>query len=118
MAADRAFAKFRIAFAAIRQGLAIARGRYFAVMAADLQEPPELVEQFFDQLDTGAVDLLVGVRGARADPLHYQAQLGALLARIPVPDNARYPSGRGRRFCLQHCLSRRASDLRRTQQLS
>ena len=55
-------------FAAIRQGLAIARGRFFAVMAADLQEPPELVEQFFDQLDTGAVDLLVGVRGARADP--------------------------------------------------
>src|SRR6516162_6863982 len=43
-------------FAAIRQGLALARGRHFAVMAADLQEPPELVEQFFDQLDTGAVD--------------------------------------------------------------
>jgi polyisoprenyl-phosphate glycosyltransferase len=57
------------AFAAIRQGLALARGRYFAVMAADLQEPPELVEQFFQQLNTEEVDLVVGVRAARADPL-------------------------------------------------
>ena len=31
------------AFAAIREGLAVAEGPYFAVMAADLQEPPELV---------------------------------------------------------------------------
>jgi glycosyltransferase involved in cell wall biosynthesis len=27
-------------FAAIRQGLALARGEFIAVMAADLQEPP------------------------------------------------------------------------------
>ena len=34
-------------FAAVRMGLTAARGPYFAVMAADLQEPPELVEEFF-----------------------------------------------------------------------
>jgi hypothetical protein len=45
-----------------------ATGRFFAVMAADLQEPPELVEQFFKQLGTGEVDLIVGVRASRADP--------------------------------------------------
>ena len=34
-------------FSAIRTGLQTARGQYFAVMAADLQEPPELVHLFF-----------------------------------------------------------------------
>ena len=55
-------------FAAIRQGLALATGRYFAVMAADLQEPPCLIQQFFCELDKGDVDLIVGVRASRADP--------------------------------------------------
>ena len=36
--------------AAIRSGLQIAKGEYFAVMAADLQEPPELVLEFFRSL--------------------------------------------------------------------
>src|SRR5690242_2905705 len=34
-------------FAAIKAGLGCATGPYFAVMAADLQEPPELVLDFF-----------------------------------------------------------------------
>ncbi|MDP3560520.1 MAG: glycosyltransferase [Legionellaceae bacterium] len=34
-------------FPAIRTGLIAARGRYFGVMAADLQEPPELLLAFF-----------------------------------------------------------------------
>lgn len=55
-------------FAAIRQGLAMARGEYVAVMAADLQEPPELVERFFATLDADEADLVVAVRAARADP--------------------------------------------------
>jgi glycosyltransferase involved in cell wall biosynthesis len=55
-------------FAAIRQGLALARGRQFAVMAADLQEPPQLIREFFDELDGGHYDVVVGVRGSRADP--------------------------------------------------
>src|SRR5262245_49343053 len=33
-------------FAAIRHGIEVAQGKYCAVMAADLQEPPELVQSF------------------------------------------------------------------------
>ncbi|WP_426954896.1 glycosyltransferase [Muricoccus radiodurans] len=56
------------AFAAIREGLAHARGRFFAVMAADLQEPPELAEQFFTTLRSDEADLCLGVRRSRQDP--------------------------------------------------
>lgn len=55
-------------FAAIRAGLTAATGTYFAVMAADLQEPPELAVQFFSMLATGHTDIVVGVRAARTDP--------------------------------------------------
>lgn len=54
-------------FAAIRTGLAAARGRYLGVMAADLQEPPELMLDFFAALADGA-DVAVGRRESRADP--------------------------------------------------
>ena len=54
--------------AAIRQGLAAARGPYFAGMAADLQEPVELVLEMFRALSAGDVDVTVGVRTSRADP--------------------------------------------------
>lgn len=54
-------------FAAIRAGLAAARGDLFAVMAADLQEPPELILEFRQQLETGDYDIAVGSRTARAD---------------------------------------------------
>jgi glycosyltransferase involved in cell wall biosynthesis len=56
-------------FAAIRCGLEAARGPYFAVMAADLQEPPELAAEFFRLLKTNTVDVVIGTRDARADPL-------------------------------------------------
>lgn len=56
-------------FAAIRTGLAAARGEYFAVIAADLQEPPELVLQFLEKLQTGEYDVVVGCRENRQDPL-------------------------------------------------
>ena len=55
-------------FAAIRTGLAAARGEYVAAMAADLQEPPELVEEFFSALASGEYDVAVGRRTARKDP--------------------------------------------------
>ena len=57
------------AFAAIRTGFAAARGDYVAAMAADMQEPPELVEQFFEHLSSGEYDVAVGVRTGRDDPL-------------------------------------------------
>ncbi len=56
-------------FAAIRVGLAHATGAHVAIMAADLQEPPELVLEFFRRLATGAVDVVVGTRRRREDPL-------------------------------------------------
>jgi glycosyltransferase involved in cell wall biosynthesis len=56
-------------FPAIRTGLAAARGQYFAVMAADLQEPPELMVEFFGALASNDWDVVVGTRSARRDPL-------------------------------------------------
>jgi glycosyltransferase involved in cell wall biosynthesis len=55
-------------FAAIRVGLQHAAGPYFAVMAADLQEPPELALEFFAALAAGEHDVVIGARSDRADP--------------------------------------------------
>lgn len=55
-------------FAAIRTGMAAARGEFIGVMAADLQEPPELMLTFFETLDTGEYDVVVGRRESREDP--------------------------------------------------
>src|SRR4051794_29166439 len=55
-------------FAAIAAGLERATGDYIAVMAADLQEPPELVLQFFEVMAAGRADVVFGVRGGRSDP--------------------------------------------------
>jgi glycosyltransferase involved in cell wall biosynthesis len=56
-------------FSATRAGLATARGERIAVMAADLQEPPELMVDFDRILSTGDVDIVVGQRASRSDPL-------------------------------------------------
>ena len=55
-------------FAAIRAGLKAVDADYYAMMAADLQEPPELVLEFFRSLREEPVDVVIGVREARADP--------------------------------------------------
>jgi glycosyltransferase involved in cell wall biosynthesis len=55
-------------FAAIAAGLANARGDAIAVMAADLQEPPELALQFFEAIGAGRADIVFGVRRGRSDP--------------------------------------------------
>lgn len=55
-------------FPAIKAGFAAARGEYVAAMAADLQEPSELVEEFFIALKTGDYDVAVGTRVSRDDP--------------------------------------------------
>jgi glycosyltransferase involved in cell wall biosynthesis len=57
------------AFAAVTAGLAHARGELFGVMAADLQEPPDLILQFREQLLTRQYDVVVGTRSVRGDPL-------------------------------------------------
>lgn len=54
-------------FAAIRTGLSLAEGRYLAIMSADLQEPAELIVDFFKELATGRSDVVLGVRSKRND---------------------------------------------------
>ncbi len=53
---------------AIRRGLEAAKYEITAVMAADLQEPPELIDQFYDALQRDEADLTIGVRESRDDP--------------------------------------------------
>jgi glycosyltransferase involved in cell wall biosynthesis len=55
-------------FSAIRSGLAVARGDYIAVMAADLQEPVGVVASFFDSLEADECDIAIGERVGRNDP--------------------------------------------------
>jgi glycosyltransferase involved in cell wall biosynthesis len=56
------------AFPAISAGLKHARGDYFAVIAADLQEPPSIILQFLEQMQSGSADVVFGVRTKRNDP--------------------------------------------------
>lgn len=56
-------------FAAIRAGMEAGIGEYFAIMAADLQEPPELVLRMHGELCRGETDVVVGVREGRTEPL-------------------------------------------------
>jgi len=55
-------------FSAIRAGLAAARGPFFAVMAADLQEPPGLIKKFYELLSSDKYDVIIGTRESREDP--------------------------------------------------
>ena len=77
------------AFAAIRSGLAAARGNYYAVMAADLQEPPALLLSLFGALAADQCDVAIGTRTRRADPLLARLASHAfwsLFRRLVVPD--------------------------------
>lgn len=60
------------AFAAIRTGLSLASGPYFAVAAADLQEPITLAAEFFRILERDEADIAVGKREGRADPIPWR----------------------------------------------
>lgn len=55
-------------FPAISAGLGAARGDYIGVIAADLQEPPELIVEFHRLLSSGDADVTLGHRTGRADP--------------------------------------------------
>ncbi|MBV8491177.1 MAG: glycosyltransferase family 2 protein [Candidatus Eremiobacteraeota bacterium] len=55
-------------WSAIAAGLQHGRGDYFAVLAADLQEPPELMIRFAETLASGRADIAIGQRERRADP--------------------------------------------------
>ena len=55
-------------FSAIAAGLEAGAGDRFGVLAADLQEPPELMAEFSKMLSQGDSDVVFGVRTQRADP--------------------------------------------------
>src|SRR5205823_5110269 len=77
------------AFAAIRTGMRVAHGSRIAVMAADLQEPPELIIEFFRRLAQGDVDVLAGERrtrddrGALASKLYWRLYRRFIMHEIP-----------------------------------
>lgn len=76
-------------FAAIRTGLSAARGDFYGVMAADLQEPPELLVDFFKALQTNECDVAIGTRTARDDPFLSRLasdMFWSLYRRWVVPD--------------------------------
>jgi glycosyltransferase involved in cell wall biosynthesis len=56
-------------FPAIVAGLKHGSGAHFAVMAADLQDPPELILGFREKLLEGGADIVIGRRIERGDPL-------------------------------------------------
>jgi polyisoprenyl-phosphate glycosyltransferase len=77
-------------FAAIRTGLRAATGKFFAAMAADLQEPITLIETFFRVLKAGEADVVIGERASRADG-SMAATLFWRLYRLAI--NPAIPSG-------------------------
>jgi glycosyltransferase involved in cell wall biosynthesis len=76
-------------FAAIAAGLRQGRGEYFAVISADLQEPPELAATFHKLMVSGEADVVFGYRRGRADPWLSRALSGVfwrLYRRFVMPD--------------------------------
>ncbi|MGQ3889258.1 glycosyltransferase family 2 protein [Legionella sp. CNM-1927-20] len=76
-------------FPAIRSGLKAARGKYYSVMAADLQEPIDLLINFFKALDANECDVAIGTRLRRNDPLMSRIASGLfwkLYKRLVVRD--------------------------------
>lgn len=55
-------------FAAIRTGLATARGECMIVMSADMQEPAELAMGLYEALASKEHEVAIGVRRVREDP--------------------------------------------------
>jgi len=79
-------------FAAIAAGLRQGNGEFFAVISADLQEPPALALTFQEILAAGTADVVLGTRARRADPWLSQAVSGvfwSLYRRFVLPEMPR-----------------------------
>ncbi len=79
-------------FPAIAAGLSRGNGDQFAVLAADLQEPPDLIAQFVDILQRGEADIVFGVRASRSDPWLselFSTAFWAIYRRFVVPEMPR-----------------------------
>lgn len=80
-------------FTAIRAGMSESKGDFLAVMAADLQEPPELIIELFDMLSSGGADVCFGERKSRNDPFIKKLLSNVfwgLYSRLVIPE---IPSG-------------------------
>jgi glycosyltransferase involved in cell wall biosynthesis len=76
-------------FDATRTGLNGAAGPYFARISADLQEPPELMVDFFHALSREPIDVAIGTRTGRADPLMsrlFSAIYWSFYRRLIIPE--------------------------------
>jgi glycosyltransferase involved in cell wall biosynthesis len=76
-------------FNAIAAGLEAGRGERFAVLAADLQEPLELVEEFERLMRADEADVCYGVREGRSDPWLSELFSNAfwnLYSRLVIPE--------------------------------
>jgi len=73
------------AFAAVTAGLASGAGDFFAVLAADLQEPPELIVRFYEALLAGQTDIVFGVREQRSGAF-VSKLFWKLYRRFVIPD--------------------------------
>ncbi|MHC4512622.1 MAG: glycosyltransferase family 2 protein [Planctomycetota bacterium] len=74
--------------AAIKCGLELEEADYYAALSADLQDPPELIEQLFNKAEETGVDVVWGVRTSRQDPLSKRMMAAAfysLIRRIGLP---------------------------------
>ena len=91
-------------FTAIRTGLEHASGEYFAVMAADLQEPPELIVRFFAALETGDCDIVFGQRVKRSDASRNCSGSGSGERSSPT-NAARASSGSVHGMCRGACAT-------------
>lgn len=78
---------------AIMTGLMHAQGDYIFLLDSDLEEPPEVLSQFFSLLQNNDVDVVFGFQEARQDP-YFNRLASALQYRIvnylsahPIPPN-------------------------------
>ncbi len=55
-------------YAALRTGLQAGKGAYFGTIAADLQDPAEILVSFLEVLVADKCDIAVGIRESRDDP--------------------------------------------------
>lgn len=54
-------------FEAIRTGMSKVEADIYAVLSADLQEPPELIFDFFEKIENDEADIVFGTRTGRSD---------------------------------------------------
>jgi len=77
---------------AIRAGMAVVKADFYAYLAADLQDPPEVIGRMLDKADEG-YEVVWGERASRADPWHKSLLASVfwkLTRRMAGPD---YPEG-------------------------